>query len=247
MDSPQYPLWPSQPNSGDLPGSGEWPYDLYPSATNDRAYDMYRGTRQRRIAGLGDVKSSTKNADGDDVQYATIRDIGAIQGMLDYPEELDKLADIEDVSGNGVFDPPGAAQQVHADAGIFGDRWNFPGYLARERMFAPSEVLDITTGNPVVYIPGNSFMLDPRTPDALRELELYEPGWPSTGGRGVTSRSTVEPDGAAWPLAIGAADGGEDADEREPASGVELFAAAAVAGLAAGMFLALVAPKRRRT
>ena len=236
-------------------GADSLPADMWPGQHNPR-YGVYAATRGRHVAGLGQVvQSNASSADGSGVHYATLRDAGARQGMKDYPSELDRLAKLEDVEGNGVFDPVGSHGNLHPNDGIFQDHANLPGYLARERFFAPSEVLDITTGRPVVYVPGTSFTLDPRTPENLAELQLYTPGWPTTGGERVGSQTTVDPSGDPWErpepvMGLGRyrrRGAGQAADEKkEAAPAANMFVMAAVGGLAIGLFAALAFPKRSR-
>ena len=61
--------------------------------------------------------------------------------------------ELDDSVGNGVFDGAGAAPIQHAGNGVFEAHYAEPGYLYRERMGEPSEVIDATTGNPIVYHP----------------------------------------------------------------------------------------------
>lgn len=126
----------------------------------------------------------------------------ADRAVLDYPNELNALAELDDVQGNGIFDPAGSQPNIHPDEGIFGDREGLPGYIAREQPFAPSEVIDINTGKPVMYVPGNAFMMDPRTQWMLDEAKLYEPGLPTTGGHAVAQQSTVQPNQPGWTVPL---------------------------------------------
>lgn len=240
------------PLTGQPPPMDAWPYDLYPGDHNPR-FEVFGAQRGRMVAGVGTVQSNASSADGSGVRYATLADSGRAQGMAkDYPEELDRLQKLEDVQGNGIFDPHGSHGNINPDDGVFQDRANLPGYLAREKMFAPSEVLDVTTGQPVVYVPGTPFMLDPRTPEALAELELYEPGWPGTGGRDVGDRSTVMPPDDSWAVTgVGSTarrrrrpTRGAETDEPAPAGNMAFMGAAA--GVAIGLFAALAWPKRKK-
>jgi len=78
------------------------------------------------------------------------------EGIETYPNELDLLAAADDVAGNGVFDPNGTHGNVHPNAGVFQDKQSLPGYIDREKFYAPSEVLDVTSGQPVNYVPGGA-------------------------------------------------------------------------------------------
>lgn len=215
----RYPAHPSQPYTGSPFPYDQGPPDALPSQLNPRLYGPTG--RGRNLAGLGDDEPipARMNADG---KYQ------------DYPNELDALQVVDDVDGNGIFDPHGTHGNIHPDAGIFSDAASLPGYLARERFFAPSEVIDVTTGQPVMFVPGNAFMLDPRTDDMLSAAALYNPGLPETGGEQTRLRSTVEPDEASW--AVGEA----PPEPYAPASKANMFLVAAIAGLAIGGFAALV-------
>lgn len=167
----------------------------------------------------------------------------ADRDINDYPNELAALAEEDDVQGNGIFDPAGSQPNLHPDEGVFGDRKSIPGYMAREQMFAPSEVLDVNTGKPVMYVPGNAFMLDPRTAHQLREESLYYPGLTTTGGQGVPSVPTVQPRQPgpvvppSWPMQ------GVGQDNGEAAGGMsrnQMLITAAVGGLALGVVAGMV-------
>lgn len=230
----RYPAHPSQPNSGNLPDMKQMgPHDMHPSGHNPY-YDVYQMSRGRYLGSIGQTPAATSQpppkADAGDPEY-----MSSIQrGMKDYPNELDSLADLDDVNGNGIFDAPGTHGNVHPDSGTFSDRQGLPGYVARERMFAPSEVLDVNTGKPVMYVPGNAFMMDPRTQWVMDELKLYEPGLPSTGGQRVGQRSTVAPDQPAWPV------GQDDTDTARHVKTLHMAILAGVLGLSGGLLLGIV-------
>lgn len=238
MDSP-YPVYPSTPVTGNLPSMEEMgPPDMLPSAHNTY-YDVYASTHGRRLAGIGETQM--RSAEPGE-RYRTLDEemLRYSPEQKDYPDELNQLALLDDVNGNGIFDPAGTHGNVHPDAGIFADSWDLPGYLARERFFRPSEVIDVNTGKPVVYVPGGAVSTGPYTDSSLALLELYEPGMPDTGGGRVQAVSTVEPDEGAFRVPLG-----QD-DAREPASRSNMFLMAAVAGLAAGAVIGLIAPSPRR-
>lgn len=75
-----------------------------------------------------------------------------------------QAAQDDDVAGNGIFDGPGAPPTAHAGSGVFESHFGLPGYLYREVPTQPSEVLDTTTGMPIVYQPnaGGSWYEDVR-------------------------------------------------------------------------------------
>lgn len=224
----QYPSYPTQPQSGGLPSPEAFgPGDLHPAGTNHH-YDAYNLTRGRYLGSLGQAPPSGP------AQFPS-----ADRNIKDYPNELDALAELDDVQGNGIFDAPGTHGNIHPEEGIFADRESLPGYLAREQFFAPSEVVDVNTGEPVMYVPGNAFMLDPRTQWMLDQVKLYEPGLPSTGGHGVPQVSTVEPGQPAWPVrAYGQTD--EKTEDAERAKRLNMFLLAGVAGLSIGLVAGLV-------
>lgn len=210
---------PSQPYTGSPFPYDQGPPDALPSATNSRLYrPLGRGRHLGTLGGSEQVSAPVMSAD---------------PNVQTYPNELDALAVRDDVEGNGIFDAYNTHGNIHPDAGVFADAASLPGYLAREQFFAPSEVIDVTTGEPVMYVPGNAFMLDPRSDAALAERALYIPGLPETGGQQTRLRSTVIPDEGALPVS-----GTET--PYEPASKTQMFLVAALAGLAIGGFAALV-------
>jgi len=217
----------TQVNSGTPDPDDAYPFDLYPSGTPRRYHqeNMYSQT----LAGIGATSAEHHT------KYATLADQGRALGMQDYPRELQQLSEMDDVQGNGIFDPYGAQGNLNQTEGVFADAASLPGYVAREKFFAPSEVLDATTGKPVVYIPGVAFMLDARTPDALREMALYEPSWPGTeNARNVRGTPIFTPNEPAW--GVGAEDGAP------PSSGMMLFWGV-VGGAAIGLVAGLMARK----
>lgn len=243
------PVYPSQPiEGGEYLPETEGADDFLPSAHNV-FYDVYAGSEGRRLAGVGDVElgcgllPSAPTAEPGE-HYQTLREERARMNIStkDYPDELDALSRLDDVQGNGIFDPEGTHGNLHPDAGIFADREGIPGYLARERFYKPSEVIDVNTGKPVVYVPGGAVAVGPETDSSLQLLNLYEPGWPGTGGSGVAYRSTVEPDGGAW--AIGQTD--EEVPPHTPAPRSHMLLWGAIGGLAIGAVIGIAVSKKRR-
>lgn len=93
--------------------------------------------------------------------------------------ELRLMAEMDDIQGNGVFDNPEVTEpNIHPDAGIFQVRFSLPGYLARERMFAPSEVRDVTTGRPIIPVPNSPVAFDTNEQVAYIERGLHQPFGP---------------------------------------------------------------------
>jgi len=93
--------------------------------------------------------------------------------------ELRLMAEMDDIQGNGVFDNPQVTPpNIHGDAGVFSARFSLPGYLARERMFAPSEVRDVTTGRPIIPVPNSPVAFDTNEQVAYIERGLHQPFGP---------------------------------------------------------------------
>ena len=229
-----------QMNAGTLPSMPDiGPHDLHPGQHNP-AYDVYNMTRGRHLGSLGqnaELQSQTPPSADAGVhpsQYMSVQ-----RAMKDYPNELDALTAEDDVSGNGIFDANDTHGNIHPDEGIFADRESLPGYVAREKWFQPSEVIDVNTGEPVMYVPGNGFMIDPRTQWAVDQIALYEPGMPSTGGQGVEQVSTVQPYQPAWPV-YGPVGQAEEQQASTKAAAMNAFILAGVAGLSIGLLAGLV-------
>lgn len=141
---PNYPLYPSQPYTGNLPSMQEVgpPDTRYTSLTAPHYAAPFDRRYGRRLAGTDFDVSDESTDDG----WAL--------------NELNLLADMDDVQGNGVFDPPGTHPNIHPDAGIMAARYSLPGYHAREVPFSKTEVVDATTGRPVVAVPSGAVSLD---------------------------------------------------------------------------------------
>lgn len=232
-----------QPNGGNLPSIAEMgPVDMLPGQHNPY-FDVYQLSHGRYLGSLGQEESPTPpQAPSADAGVAPEQYMTSVKrAMLDYPNELDSLTADDDVQGNGIFDASGTHGNINPDEGIFADRESLPGYVARERFFQPSEVLDVNTGKPVMFVPGNGFMVDPRTPWQLSQAALYTPGWPGTGGAGVEQVSTVAPRQPGWPV-YGPV--GETAPAPAPTkTNINPYLLAGFGGLAAGLVLGLVSRK----
>lgn len=174
---PLYPVYPSQPNSGDLPTQVNMgPFDLYPTSSTAPAYqenfDMMYG---RHLAGAEKPVGSD-----DEPAYAL--------------NELRLMAEMDDVDGNGVFEQPGSRPNIYPDAGIFASDYSVPGYLHRERMYAPSEIIDANTGRPVTYVNGGTVSMDSTAMVAFMEGGMYAPPRPYLdmySEHDMSKRSTV--------------------------------------------------------
>jgi hypothetical protein len=160
-------------------------------------------------------------------------------GIQDYANELDVLAEADDVQGNGLFDPPGSHGNIHPDEGIFADNMSLPGYVARDRFYTPSEVRDVWTGEPVVYVPGGAVAIDQAQEQAFRDRLLWElpPGVNPWEPNPVQAQSTVRPRGAGWPVG--------QTPSTQQATPLKYFAMAAIGGLSIGMLASLVMPAKR--
>lgn len=222
---PPYPVYARTRFTGDLPPpSALGPPDTRPSsliphptrATNP-AYSVYGGAHGRHLAGLNGVQMDS-----------------ADEGIKDYPNELDALQIADDVNGNGMFDPAGSHGNVHPDYGIFADHESLPGYVARDKFYTPSEVIDATTGAPVMYVPSGAVSIDHAQQQAFNNLLLWElpPGVNPYKAHDVPDMSMVTPWEAALPIGQTPAD--------EPASPMNMFLVAGIAGLSIGLVAALM-------
>jgi hypothetical protein len=125
------------------------PPDLRPSSSTapyfKRKIDAAHG---RNLAGLGSTSMDMEPA------YAY--------------NELKVLDEMDDVQGNGIFDPYGAQKNIHPGAGVFATNYNLPGYQARERPYGFSEERDVTTGRPIRVVPGGAVANDSAAPETTR-------------------------------------------------------------------------------
>jgi hypothetical protein len=161
--APRYPSYPSQPYAGgQLPTMLEvGPPDLryssgtapYYQAGVDRMYG-------RHLAG----SDHEVQDDSGEAAWAT--------------NELAAYAELDDVQGSGIFDPPGTEKNIHPDAGVFDERFSLPGYHAREKPFSMSEVRDVATGRPIRAVPSGAVALDDAAQIAFLERGLYAPPEP---------------------------------------------------------------------
>lgn len=159
------------------------PYDAMPSGFNQYYTRRQAMPYGRQMRGLGATNLSPYHRDswsGEDpaVQMA---------------------ADDDDSVGNGIFDGEGAAPVQHAGSGVFEARYAEPGYLYRERMGEPSESVDTTNGNPIVYhsnAGGSSHEDFLRT---YRQFDLETPRWYGRADRGVKPTDIAPTPPAATP------------------------------------------------
>ncbi len=183
---PQYPVYPSTIMSGDLPTQMNMgPWDLYPSSSTGPSY-------QRRLDKMyGRHLAGVEKPVGSDEEPAYALN------------ELRLMSEMDDVDGNGVFDPPGSRPNIYPDAGIMSSSYAIPGYLARDRMYAPSEVIDANTGRPVIYVNGGTVSMDSTAMIAFMEGGAYAPPRPyldELSERNAPMRSTVNVAVARWPV-----------------------------------------------
>lgn len=218
---PPFPIYTRTPFTGELPTPSQiGPVDVRPSKLNP-SLDVYRAAYGAPIAGLGEIMNTP-----------------AAEGIKDYANELDSLQIEDDVESNGVFDPFGTHGNLHADSGVFADRQSIPGYLARERFYAPSEVIDATSdGGHVMYVPGGAVAIDEAQRQAYDNRLLWE--LPRTinplAPFPVEFDSSVIPREPALP--VGAMEAIDRGDK------IKVFAGAAVAGLVLGGLIAYLIKK----
>lgn len=158
----RYPQYPSQPYTGTPPSM--W------SDVNRASDTRYSSSTAPHYQALIDKAHGRHLAGTDD----EVQDEKADSGFA--LNELRLMAEMDDVQNNGVFDnaavtPP----NIHGDAGVFSVRFSLPGYLARERMFHPSEVRDVTTGRPIVVVPNSPIAFDTSAQVAFIERGLNQP------------------------------------------------------------------------
>jgi len=242
----RYPVYPSTILNGDLPTQVNMgPFDLYPSSSTGPEYqenlDMMYG---RHLAGAEKPVGSDEEP-----AYAL--------------NELRLMAEMDDTDGNGVFDPFGSRPNVYPDAGVLASSYAMPGYLHRERMYQPSEIIDGNTGRPVTYVNGGMVSMDSTAEIAFMEGGAFKPPRPYLdmfSEYDMEGRSTVNvaqnpipvktpgpPQAEPMaPLPLGpvpAADAGAQAGLGDTASVTKLLLAVGVIGLGAGVVYALAKPK----
>lgn len=153
----RYPSYPSQPYTGNLPSMVEvGPSDARYSSNVAPAYQAPFDRRYgRKLAGTD----------------LDVSDESVSPGWAS--NELELLAEMDDIQGSGIFDPPGTHPNIHPDAGVFAARFSLPGYHAREIPFSKTEVVDATTGRRVVAVPSGAVALDSAAQIAYIEQGLY--------------------------------------------------------------------------
>lgn len=223
----RYPIYPSQIINGNLPSMAEMgPPDLRPSSSTASYY-------QRRLDSMyGRHLAGAAKAMGDDAEPAYALN------------ELKLMAELDDTAGDGIFDPDGSRPNNYPDAGILASSYSFPGYLARERMYEPSEVVDQTTGRPVIYVNGGAVSMDSAAQIAFIEAGRYAPPRPvidQYGEEPVPPESTVNI--YQNPVPVTPASGFGQSNGLQ--AGSKLVLALALAGVGVGALLAFSKPKQK--
>jgi hypothetical protein len=136
----------------------------------------------------------------------------------------------DDTVGNGIFDGLAAPPVQHAGNGVFEARYSEPGYLYRERLGRPSEVLDQTTGNPIIYHPNAGGSWHEDVLRTYRKWDVETPRYYS---------------GPPYTQTAGLALGAEDEDKKTPApstqkSDMGQYAPYAIGGLLLGAAAAML-------
>ena len=160
-----FPVYPSQPFTGQPPSM--W------SDVNRASDTRYSSSTAPYYQAKIDKAHGRHLAGSDD----EVQDEQADSGYA--LNELRLMAEMDDIQGNGVFDNPQVTPpNIHSDAGVFAVRFSLPGYSARERMFAPSEVRDVTTGRPIIPVPNSPVAFDTNEQVAYIERGLHQPFGP---------------------------------------------------------------------
>jgi hypothetical protein len=161
---PTYPRYPSQPNVGNLPTMFQMgPPDLRATSTTAPYYNRkLLNAHGRHLAGTEDTVVQDERHAQDGWAF----------------NELRVMAEMDDVQGNGIFDPPGAQKNLHEDAGVFAQNFNIPGMHAREVPYGFSEEVDVTTGRRVRAVPSGAVANDSAAQIAFVERGLYAPPVP---------------------------------------------------------------------
>ena len=230
-----YPTYDAQPYDGNqLTGKQGGPPDARYTGITAPYYQQVIDRRFGRVlAGDDDVQDQTQSPDN---AFAV--------------NELALLRELDDVQGDGIFDPPGTHPNVYPDAGVLAARYALPGYHVREVPFKFSEVRDATTGRPIIPVPNGAVSLD--TPAKLAQLErqYYAPSqpvvWSNRGGQ-VRSQSITNVVQNPEPVLNGLGRWGVGVDAPAPpipasTTGKTVMAVIGV-GLAAGALYALLSSK----
>lgn len=165
---PRYPIYPSQPLTGNLPSMvAMGPPDTRASSgpAPSHARRLMHG---RHLSGFGAEDSVP-------MPTATNSFTPAPRVPSDDTSELRRMEGEDDAQGNGIFDSDRRRPISYPDAGIFANKWAMPGYINRSKSFATSEVKDITTGRSVVYVPSGAVSVDDNAKLAFMMGQSYMP------------------------------------------------------------------------
>lgn len=230
----RYPIYPSTIMNGSLPSMVEMgPPDLRPtSSTAGRYQERLDRMFGRNLAGLG--ADAEKNV-GEDREPAYALN------------ELRVMAELDDTDGAGIFDAPGTVPNNYPDAGVFSNNWAWPGYLMRERMYSPSEVVDSTTGRRIIPVNGGTVSMDSAAQIAFIEAGRYNPPRPVMDQYSevpVEYESTANVRQNPAPITPTSGYGEAAVVEPQASSAKTLLIALGVGALGVGAAYALLKPKR---
>lgn len=222
--SPPYPVY----NEGGIevarPPFG--PPDLRPSGLGP-GYAVYAAGHGRNLAGSDMENFDQKNSEGMEV----------------YPNELNLLAQADDIDGNGVFDPYGTHGNIHPEDGIFQDHMSLPGDVARNVSYAESEVTDLTRPDGyTMYVPGGAVSFQKGQQKTYNDMQQL---WsiPQSTREYLNNESIV--DAPTAEIAVGV-DTTEEEDKKKRAEYIRNYAIAAGAGLALGVAILMVVRKGKK-
>lgn len=161
---PSYPIYPTQITGGNLPSMRQMgPPDLRASSSTAPFYQgKFDKMYGRHLAGVGFGDVPAVVADEQTEHGWAVNEVQTMEAM-------------DDVQASGVFDPPGSRPNVNPDYGILAVRYSLPGFIAREKMFAPSEVRDVTNGEQVVHVPAGWTVADDASKIAFVQNRFYQP------------------------------------------------------------------------
>ena len=229
----RYPVYPSTILNGNLPTLPEMgPPDLRPTSSTAPYYqgrlDSMFG---RHLAG-----ADTQKQVGEDREPAYALN------------ELRVMAEMDDTDGAGILDAPESKPNNYPDAGVFAASWAWPGYLARERMYAPSEVLDSTTGRPIIPVNGGTVSMDSAAQIAFIESGRYNPPSPVMDQYSeipVEDWSTVNVRVNTAPITAQSGYGEAASIASAPSSASKILLALGMGALGIGAVYAFTRPKTR--
>jgi hypothetical protein len=159
---PRYPNYVTQPLTGKLPSMVEMGPPDTRASSGPAPIHVRRLQRGRFLAGFGSTELVN-------TPVITAKPVPATDA-----NDLLRMEREDDVVGNGIFD--NAKRTIsYPDAGIFQNTYALPGYIDRSKGFSKSEVRDITTDAPVVYVPGGAVSIDDNAKLAYLTGGAYAP------------------------------------------------------------------------